>query len=50
MLSSVLNSDTAIDVNIQIIRVFTKIREVLLNDKDMLLKFEKIEKKATEHD
>ncbi len=50
MLSSVLNSDTAIDVNIQIIRVFTKIRRVLVDHKDILLKLEKIEKKATEHD
>jgi hypothetical protein len=38
MLSSVLNSDTAIDVNIQIIRVFTRIREVLLSQKDVVLK------------
>jgi hypothetical protein len=50
MLSSVLNSDTAIDVNIQIIRVFTKMRELLMSNKDILLKLEKIEKKATEHD
>jgi hypothetical protein len=29
MLSSILNSPTAIDVNIQIIRVFTKMRELI---------------------
>ena len=38
MLSSVLNSHTAIEVNIQIIRVFSKMRELLLTNKDILLK------------
>src|SRR5206468_2407030 len=37
MLSSVLNSPTAIQVNIQIIRIFTKMREMLLTHKDILL-------------
>ena len=46
MLSSVLNSKTAIDVNIRIIRVFTKMREVLANHKEILLKLEKIEKQV----
>ncbi len=50
MLSSVLNSDTAIRVNIQIIRIFTKMREVLLMHKDILLQLEKIEKKLANHD
>ena len=45
MLSSVLNSKTAIEVNIRIIRVFTKIREVLVNNKDILLKVERLERK-----
>ncbi|MCB9251858.1 MAG: ORF6N domain-containing protein [Flavobacteriales bacterium] len=44
MLSSVLNSETAIDVNIQIIRIFTRMREVLLAHKDILLKMEQLEK------
>lgn len=48
MLSSVLNSDTAIDVNIQIIRVFTRIREALLSQKDVVLKIERLEKKVLE--
>jgi hypothetical protein len=43
MLSSVLNSATAIDVNIQIIRVFTRMREVLLSQKELVLKIEKLE-------
>lgn len=45
MLSSVLNSKTAIEVNIQIIRIFTRIREVLLTHKDVLIKLEQLEKK-----
>ena len=36
MLSSVLNSETAIEVNIRIIRVFTRMREILLTNKDIL--------------
>lgn len=50
MLSSVLNSETAIRVNIQIIRVFTKMRELLSTHKDILLQLEKMEKKLTGHD
>jgi len=49
MLSSVLNSETAIRVNIQIIRVFTKMRELLSTHKDILLQLEKMEKKLTGH-
>lgn len=50
MLASVLNSDRAIEVNIQIVRIFTQIREMLLTNKDILLKIEQLEKKATRHD
>lgn len=46
MLSSVLNSSVAINVNIQIIRVFTKMREMLLTHKDLLLEMEEIRKKV----
>jgi hypothetical protein len=42
MLSSVLNSAAAIAVNIQVIRVFTKMRELLVNHKDLLLALEKL--------
>ena len=49
-LSSVLNSETAIRVNIQIIRVFTKMREMIMTNKDILLQLEKAEKKLTKHD
>ena len=50
MLSGVLNSETAVRVHIQIIRVFAKMRELLLTHKDILLQLEKIEKKLTGHD
>jgi hypothetical protein len=47
MLSSVLNSERAIAVNIKIIRVFTKLREMLFSNKDLLLRMEKIERKLS---
>jgi hypothetical protein len=50
MLSSVLNSDLAIKVNIQIMRVYTKIRNMLSTNKDLLLKFDKLEKTIADHD
>lgn len=50
MLSSVLNSDLAIKVNIQIVRVYTKIRNMLATHKDLLLRFEHFETKLADHD
>jgi hypothetical protein len=50
MLSSVLNSDRAIMVNIQIMRVFTKMRALLYSHKEILRKLESIEKKDIEQD
>ncbi|MGN7783314.1 ORF6N domain-containing protein [Niabella sp. 22666] len=46
MLSSVLNSDTAIEVNIRIIRVFTHLREYALTHKDILLHLAQLEKEV----
>ncbi|MBS1580253.1 MAG: ORF6N domain-containing protein [Bacteroidetes bacterium] len=46
MLSSILNSNIAIDVNIRIIRVFTKLREYALTNKDILLQLSKLEKEV----
>ena len=43
MLSSVLRSDRAIELNIQIVRIFTKMREMLLTHKDLLIKLENLE-------
>ena len=45
MLSSVLNSDRAIQVNIQIIRTFTKLRELIASNKELREKIEKLESK-----
>ncbi len=46
MLSSVLNSDKAINVNIQIIRVFTKIRQMLIDNTELRIAIEEIKKKT----
>ena len=45
MLSSVLNSKRAIQVNIQIMRAFTKLREMLVSNKELRQKIEEMEKK-----
>jgi phage regulator Rha-like protein len=45
MLSSVLNSKRAIQVNIQIMRAFVKLRRMLLTNKDLRRKIEAMEKK-----
>ena len=45
MLSSVLNSDRAIQVNIQIMRTFTKLREMLSTHDDLRRKVEAMERK-----
>ena len=50
MLASILNSERAIEMNIQIVRIFTQIRELLLTNKDILLKLEQLEKKVINHD
>lgn len=50
MLSCILNSSTAIEVNIRIIRIFTRLREMALTQKDILLKLEQLEKKVVQHD
>ena len=50
MLASVLNSPIAIEVSIQIIRVFTRMREFLSEHRDVFLKMENYEKKFLSHD
>jgi hypothetical protein len=50
MLSSVLHSDRAIKVNIQIMRVFTRMREMLSTHKEILKKLEDLERKDLQHD
>lgn len=50
MLSSVLNSERAIAVNIQIMRAFVKLKELLLTHKDLAIKIEELERKYANHD
>jgi len=45
MLSSVLNSEKAIEVNIQIMRTFTKLRQLMIKHADLRRKIEEIENK-----
>ena len=50
MLSSVLRSEQAVQVNIQIMRVYNKLKELLFLHKDILLKLEKLERATDKHD
>jgi hypothetical protein len=50
MLSSVLNSERAIDVNIAIMRAFVRLREILSSHKDLARKLEVVERKLGDHD
>jgi hypothetical protein len=45
MLSSVLNSPTAVQVNIQIMRTFAKLREIMSQHKDLARRLNELEKK-----
>jgi hypothetical protein len=46
MLSSVLNSERAVSVNIQIMRIYTKMREMLMTNQEILLKLEQLERQT----
>lgn len=46
MLSSVLTSDKAIDVNIKIMRIFIRFRQLITENTDLRLAIEKLEKKT----
>ncbi len=50
MLSTVLNSERAIQVNITIMRSFVKLREVLLTHKELAQKLEELERKYQLHE
>jgi len=50
MLASILNSERAIKINIQIVRIFNQMREVLLTHHDILNKLNELEKKGVEQD
>jgi hypothetical protein len=49
MLSSVLNSKRAIQVNIQIMRTFTRLRQMLAGHEELQKKIEAMESKYDEH-
>jgi hypothetical protein len=50
MLSGVLSSDGAIDVNIQIMRIFTQIRRMYIDNTELRLDIEKIKNKLDNQD
>lgn len=50
MLSSVLNSDKAIQTNIQIMRIFTKVRQMLLDTTNLKIDILQIQRKLENHD
>jgi hypothetical protein len=50
MLSSVLNSDRAIEVNIAIMRAFVRLREILATHKDLARKLDAVDRKLAEHE
>lgn len=50
MLANVIKSPQAIAMSIKIIEVFVKFREMLITQKDLLLKFEHLEKLVVQHD
>ncbi|MFH1368001.1 MAG: hypothetical protein ABII64_02615 [Elusimicrobiota bacterium] len=50
MLSSILNSERAIQVNIHIMRAFVKMKEYLPNYREIAGKIGELEKKVTIHD
>jgi len=50
MLSSVLNSEKAIEVNIRIMRIFSKLREILSTHKELAEKFKELEGRVGKHD
>ena len=50
MLSSVLNSKQAIQVNIQIVRIFSRFRQFIIDNGELKLEIEEIKKTLNNHD
>lgn len=46
MLSGILKSSTAIEVNLRIIRIFIQIRELIVTNKEMIFKLEELERQV----
>ena len=50
MLSSVLNSERAVEVNIAIMRAFVKLREIIATHKELAEKIAELERRYQKHD
>ena len=50
MLSSVLNSERAIQVNIQIMRTFTRLKRLIKGHRQLVKKLNQLENKTNRHD
>ncbi len=50
MLSSILNSERAVQVNIAIMRAFVKLRELISTHRELAKKLEELERKVERHD
>jgi regulator of replication initiation timing len=50
MLSSVLNSPQAVQINIQVVRIFTRLREIISEHNELKLEIEAIKRKLSSHD
>jgi len=50
MLSSILNSDRAIEVNIAVMRVFVRLREMMATHKELAVKLRELEGRIQDHD
>jgi hypothetical protein len=50
MLASILNSDKAIKVNLQIVRIFIRMREIMVTNKEILFRLERMELNLVDHD
>ena len=50
MLSSILNSERAIQVNIAIMRAFVKLREMVMSHKNLAAKLGELERKVGSHE
>lgn len=50
MLSSILKSKIAIQINIQIMQIFTQMRQIALTNKEIMLKLSEIEQKLLKND
>ena len=50
MLSGVLNSERAVEINIEIMRAFVRLREMISSNKDLARKLGALERKVESHD